>query len=298
MDPRSDIYSLGATLHHLISGRDPRQFPPFTFPPLSEAVPDIDPALDEAIARAVSLQVDARFASAREFGEALAGSGIARPAGKKTHPAPRTAKRPHPPALPPSTPPPPSHPSPQTAKRPHPARLMPTPDPLHPPLPQPPRQVSVTTDQLRWPDVCACCCQTADTSFVVKYFRWRGRQGGYQTWQVPYCSACKSHAAANEQERALRKMPWISCAVTLCLVMAALFGILTWGAVLICTAFVLLALFTSVVQREKARPIRQPSCGDAGDPVIYRDCDPVHEFNFSNGAYAEMFAQANADHIC
>jgi hypothetical protein len=55
-----------------------------------------------------------------------------------------------------------------------------------------------------------------------------------------------------------------------------------------------------VVQREKARPIRQPSCGDAGDPVIYRDCKPVNEFHFSfsNGAYAEMFAQANADHIC
>jgi serine/threonine-protein kinase len=45
-DPRSDVYSLGATLHHLISGRDPRRHQPFTFPPLSTLVPAINSAVD------------------------------------------------------------------------------------------------------------------------------------------------------------------------------------------------------------------------------------------------------------
>ena len=33
-DPRSDLYALAATLHHLLTNRDPRNHPPFTYPPV------------------------------------------------------------------------------------------------------------------------------------------------------------------------------------------------------------------------------------------------------------------------
>src|SRR5437764_7115517 len=33
-DPRSDLYALGATLHHVLTNRDPRNYPPFIYPPV------------------------------------------------------------------------------------------------------------------------------------------------------------------------------------------------------------------------------------------------------------------------
>ena len=36
MEPRSDLYALAATMHHLLTGRDPQLQPPFSFPPLNE----------------------------------------------------------------------------------------------------------------------------------------------------------------------------------------------------------------------------------------------------------------------
>src|SRR2546426_8622388 len=31
-DPRSDLYALAATMHHLLTNRNPRNFPPFVYP--------------------------------------------------------------------------------------------------------------------------------------------------------------------------------------------------------------------------------------------------------------------------
>ncbi len=66
-DERSDIFSLGATLHHLISGRDPQLHAPFTFPSLSTIVKDIDPALQSVIQRALQQEPSMRFDSIDEM---------------------------------------------------------------------------------------------------------------------------------------------------------------------------------------------------------------------------------------
>jgi len=64
---RSDLYALGATMHHALSGRDPAAEPPFSFPPLRSVCPGVSPALAALIDQ--SLQYDAvlRVSDAAEF---------------------------------------------------------------------------------------------------------------------------------------------------------------------------------------------------------------------------------------
>jgi len=70
-EPRSDIYSLGATLHRLLTGYDPEQGAPFTFPPVRQLDPRISPELAAVVERAVWLDPAGRFASAMAMGTAL-----------------------------------------------------------------------------------------------------------------------------------------------------------------------------------------------------------------------------------
>jgi serine/threonine-protein kinase len=65
--PASDIYALGATLHHLLTGRDPREYPPFEFPPARSLQPTISAATSDALARALSTEPAQRFGSVGEF---------------------------------------------------------------------------------------------------------------------------------------------------------------------------------------------------------------------------------------
>ena len=71
--PQADIYSLGATLHHLITKNDPRLETPFTFQErkIREINPYISEELEIIIEKALSYEADDRFSSAFAMKEAL-----------------------------------------------------------------------------------------------------------------------------------------------------------------------------------------------------------------------------------
>jgi len=71
VEPRSDLYSLAATMHHLLTGRDPQLEPPFSFPPLRALAPEISLKTADAVMRALEQDVAKRPASAKEMRRAL-----------------------------------------------------------------------------------------------------------------------------------------------------------------------------------------------------------------------------------
>jgi outer membrane protein assembly factor BamB/tRNA A-37 threonylcarbamoyl transferase component Bud32 len=71
--PAGDIYALGATIHHLLTNRDPRLEPPFSFHErlIREINPNVSPEFEVVINTALDYDPLKRYASAETFKKAL-----------------------------------------------------------------------------------------------------------------------------------------------------------------------------------------------------------------------------------
>ncbi|MHB2020444.1 MAG: protein kinase domain-containing protein [Candidatus Xenobia bacterium] len=159
-DPRSDLYALGASMHHLLTGKDPTETrTPFKFEPVSGVNPSVSQTLSDIVAKCIDIDPSKRFNSALELKKALqacAGVQTGVISAVPPSPPPPAHKGPTgttaisgPPPLPPIAPPPAStapvpvpNPAlnatpPVSAPTPAPAPAPPTPAPPPPPPPAP-----------------------------------------------------------------------------------------------------------------------------------------------------------------
>jgi serine/threonine protein kinase len=68
-EPRSDLYALGATLHRVLTHHDAANNKPsiFSFPPVRSLRPDISPAFEQVIMKALAPMIENRWSSAIEM---------------------------------------------------------------------------------------------------------------------------------------------------------------------------------------------------------------------------------------
>ena len=71
IDIRSDIFALGATMHQLLTGKDPAQGVPFDFPPITSMRPDVSKKMEEIIEKCLQQEMDNRYANSTELKDAL-----------------------------------------------------------------------------------------------------------------------------------------------------------------------------------------------------------------------------------
>ncbi|HWQ84198.1 MAG TPA: PQQ-binding-like beta-propeller repeat protein, partial [Anaerolineales bacterium] len=71
--PLADIYALGATLHHILTRRDPRLEPPFSFAerPIRVINPSISIEMEQVLDKALQYNPEDRFQTAQEMKEAF-----------------------------------------------------------------------------------------------------------------------------------------------------------------------------------------------------------------------------------
>src|SRR2546429_5387774 len=104
-EPRSDLYALGATLHRVLTHHDAVNNKPsiFSFPRIRSLRPDISPAFEQVLMKALSPAIEQRWASAADMERAvinlppITAQPVVQPAGQGQFPQRQPISGPNPP---------------------------------------------------------------------------------------------------------------------------------------------------------------------------------------------------------
>jgi serine/threonine protein kinase/ABC-type branched-subunit amino acid transport system substrate-binding protein len=66
-DSRADLYALAATLHHLLTNRDPRDYPPFIYPPARSLNKGLTVDIERVLDHALQINVNNRYQKAADM---------------------------------------------------------------------------------------------------------------------------------------------------------------------------------------------------------------------------------------
>ena len=161
--------------------------------------------------------------------------------------------------------------------------------------------VEVSGQKFVFPQLCACCCRSPDTTLNAAHSKSWGKRVVHTktwSWNFPYCSSCLDH---------IRSYDYASVIGVIFAVIAVVVGAMigsaagwsedakAYGIPLVIVIAIVAGILGYVRQERKAQAMRVATCACAGRGIAYVNWyGTVHSFDIVSSNYAGLFMTANA----